>query len=155
MRLARVVGNVVSTIKDKGFAGQKLMIVDYLDEDGKLTGNQAIAFDVADAGIGDTVIVNVDGGAAANNYLLQTQADISNAPVERPCSVETTALGAAYLAGLAVGFWSGPEELTKNRAIDKLFVPDIPEAERRKRLRGWHKAVRCAYNWARDDDEEA
>ena len=114
--------------------------------------------DVLDAMSADSGIrlaaLKVDGGAAANNYLLQTQADISNAPVERPCSVETTALGAAYLAGLAVGFWSGPEELTKNRAIDKLFVPDIPEAERRKRLRGWHKAVRCAYNWARDDDEE-
>lgn len=64
MKLARVVGNVVSTVKDVGFAGQKLMIVDYLDDDGKLTGNQAIAFDVADAGIGDTVLVNVDGGAA-------------------------------------------------------------------------------------------
>ncbi len=64
MRLARVVGNVVSTIKDEGFAGQKLMIVDYIDEDGNLTGNQAICFDVADAGIGDTVLVNVDGGAA-------------------------------------------------------------------------------------------
>lgn len=64
MKLARVVGNVVSTIKDAGFVGQKLMIIDYIDEDGKLTGNQAIAFDVADAGIGDTVIVNVDGGAA-------------------------------------------------------------------------------------------
>ncbi|MDR0889016.1 MAG: EutN/CcmL family microcompartment protein [Oscillospiraceae bacterium] len=64
MKLARVVGNVVSTIKDEGFAGQKLMIIDYIDEDGKLTGNQAIAFDAADAGIGDTVLVNVDGGAA-------------------------------------------------------------------------------------------
>ena len=64
MRLARVVGNVVSTIKDVGFQGQKLMIIDYLDDDGKMTGNQAIAFDVADAGVGDTVIVNVDGGAA-------------------------------------------------------------------------------------------
>ena len=98
--------------------------------------------------------LKVDGGAAANNYLLQTQADISNAPVERPSSVETTALGAAYLAGLAVGFWSGPEELAKKHAIDKMFVPDISEEERRKRLRGWHKAVRCAYNWARDDDED-
>ena len=64
MKLARVVGNVVSTVKDVGFQGQKLMIIDYLDEDGRLTGNQAIAFDVADAGVGDTVIVNVDGGAA-------------------------------------------------------------------------------------------
>ncbi|MBO2528178.1 MAG: ethanolamine utilization protein EutN [Clostridiales bacterium] len=71
MKLARVVGNVVSTIKDVGFHGQKLMIIDYLDEDGRMTGNQAIAFDVADAGIGDTVIVNVDGGAA--NILLGRQ----------------------------------------------------------------------------------
>ncbi len=65
MKIAKVVGNVVSTIKDKGFAGQKLMIVDFLDEDGNLTGNNAIVFDVADAGIGDTVLVNVDGGAAS------------------------------------------------------------------------------------------
>ena len=64
MKLARVVGNVVSTVKDAGSHGQKLMIIDYLDDDGKMTGNQAIAFDVADAGVGDTVIVNVDGGAA-------------------------------------------------------------------------------------------
>ena len=68
MRLARVVGNVVSTIKDVGFHGQKLMIIDWLDEAGNLTGNQAIAFDVADAGIGDTVVVACDGGAA--NILL-------------------------------------------------------------------------------------
>lgn len=65
MKLARVVGNVVSTIKIPGFEGQKLMIVDYIDEEGKLTGNQGIVFDVADAGIGDTVLVNVDGGAAS------------------------------------------------------------------------------------------
>ena len=64
MKLARVVGNVVSTVKDAGYYGQKLMIIDYLDDDGKMTGNQAIAFDVADAGVGDTVIVNGDGGAA-------------------------------------------------------------------------------------------
>lgn len=68
MKLARVVGNVVSTIKDPGYAGQKLMIVDYIDDDGNLTGNHAIVFDVADAGIGDTVLVVVDGGAA--NMLL-------------------------------------------------------------------------------------
>lgn len=64
MKLAKVVGNVVSTIKDQGFAGQKLMIVDYIDENGNLTGNHAIVFDVADAGIGDTVLVAADGGAA-------------------------------------------------------------------------------------------
>ena len=60
MKLARVVGNVVSTVKDACYTGQKLMIIDYIDENGSLTGNQAIAFDVADAGIGDTVLVNVD-----------------------------------------------------------------------------------------------
>ena len=65
MKLARVVGNVVSTIKDVGFQGQKLMIIDYLDDDDNLTGNQAIAFDVADAGVGDTVVVVCDGGAAS------------------------------------------------------------------------------------------
>ena len=65
MKIAKVVGNVVSTIKDQGFAGQKLMIVDFLDDDGNLTGNNAIVFDIACAGIGDTVLVNVDGGAAS------------------------------------------------------------------------------------------
>ena len=64
MKLARVVGNVVSTVKDACYTGQKLMIIDYIDENGSLTGNQAIAFDVADAGIGDTVLVNVEGGSA-------------------------------------------------------------------------------------------
>ncbi len=68
MRLARVVGNVVSTIKDKGFDGQKLLIVDFLDEEGNMTGSQDIVFDAADAGIGDTVVVAIDGGAA--NILL-------------------------------------------------------------------------------------
>lgn len=64
MKLAKVVGNVVSTIKDEGFAGQKLMIVDYVDDDGNLTGNQGIVFDVADAGVGDMVLISADGGAA-------------------------------------------------------------------------------------------
>lgn len=64
MILAKVIGNIVSTIKDEGFTGQKLMVIDYLDEAGNTTGKHAIAFDVADAGIGDTVLVSVDGGAA-------------------------------------------------------------------------------------------
>ena len=68
--------------------------------------------------------------------------------------LKTPALVGYIFAGLAVGFWSGPEELAKKHAIDKMFVPDISEEERRKRLRGWHKAVRCAYNWARDDEDE-
>ena len=64
MKLARVVGNVVSTVKDAGYYGQELRLMDYLDDDGKMPGNQASAFEGADAGVGDTVIVNVDGGAA-------------------------------------------------------------------------------------------
>ena len=73
MKLARVVGNVVSTVKDACYTGQKLMIIDYIDENGSLTGNQAIAFDVADAGIGDTVLVNVEGGSA--NMLRHRRSD--------------------------------------------------------------------------------
>ena len=105
----------------------------------------------ADAGIRLSML-KVDGGAAANNYLLQAQADISGAPVERPCCVETTALGAAYLAGLAVGYWQTPQDVLQNRAVDRVFTPQIDDEARRRRVRGWNKAVRCAYGWARDDE---
>ena len=106
----------------------------------------------ADAGVRLTML-KVDGGASANNYLLQAQADISGAPVERPSCVETTAMGAAYLAGLAVGYWDSPEEVTRNRAVDRVFMAHISEEERTRRIRGWNKAVRCAYGWAREDEE--
>ena len=106
----------------------------------------------ADAGVRLTML-KVDGGASANNYLLQAQADISGAPVERPSCVETTAMGAAYLAGLAVGYWDSPEEVTRNRAVDRVFMAHISEEERALRIRGWNKAVRCAYGWAREDEE--
>ena len=106
----------------------------------------------ADAGVRLTML-KVDGGASANNYLLQAQADISGAPVERPSCVETTAMGAAYLAGLAVGYWDSPEEVTRNRAVDRVFMAHISEEERARRIRGWNKAVRCAYGWAREDEE--
>ena len=69
----------------------------------------------------------MDGGASANDFLMQTQADIIGAPVNRPGCVETTAMGAAYLAGLAVGYWAGPEEIRKNWAIDRTFEPSIRE----------------------------
>ena len=95
--------------------------------------------------------LKVDGGASANNYLMQTQADLIDAPVERPRCVETTAMGAAYLAGLAVGYWKNKEDVLKNWAIDRTFTPAIPEAERQKRLKGWNRAVRCAYGWAKDE----
>ena len=103
----------------------------------------------ADAGIalGD---LKADGGAAANSYLLQTQADINGAPVLRPKCVETTAMGAAYLAGLAVGFWKDLEEIRQYWAIDRHFAPQLSPDARAQRLAGWQKAVRCAADWARD-----
>ena len=103
----------------------------------------------ADSGI-DLAALKVDGGACANNYLMQTQADIINAPVMRPTCVETTAMGAAYMAGLAVGYWSSKEDVIKNWAIDKTFKPQISDAERGERVKGWNKAVKCAYGWAKN-----
>ena len=91
--------------------------------------------------------LKVDGGAAANNYLLQTQADIMGAQVVRPRCVETTALGAAYLAGLAVGYWKNTEDIRKNWAIDRTFSPEISKEERTARCKGWSKAVACATGW--------
>ena len=104
----------------------------------------------ADAGI-TLSSLKVDGGASANNFLMQAQADISNAPVNRPKCVETTAMGAAYLAGLATGYWKNKEEVLKNWAIDRLFTPEIQAEEREKKVKGWNKAVRYAYHWAKDE----
>ena len=97
--------------------------------------------------------LRVDGGASANNYLMQTMADISDLEVKRPRCVETTALGAAYLAGLAVGYWQSAADITRNWSVDRVFCPAISEEERTKRIKGWNKAVRCAYHWARDEEE--
>ncbi len=96
--------------------------------------------------------LKVDGGASANDFLMQTQADIINAPVNRPQCIETTAMGAAYLAGLAVGYWKDKEEVISNWAIDKIFTPEIEEEKRRKKIKGWEKAVKYAYGWAKDED---
>lgn len=96
--------------------------------------------------------LKVDGGASANNFLMQTQADIINAPVKRPQCIETTAMGAAYLAGLAVGYWKSKEDVVNNWAIDKVFTPEIEEKERIRRVKGWKKAVKYAYGWAKDED---
>ncbi|MDY3225155.1 MAG: glycerol kinase GlpK [Candidatus Faecousia sp.] len=103
----------------------------------------------ADSGISLSAL-KVDGGASANNYLMQTQADIIDAPVQRPKCVETTAMGAAYLAGLAVGYWKDKQAVRNNWAMERTFVPEIAPEEREKRLRGWHKAVKCALNWAEE-----
>ncbi len=104
----------------------------------------------ADAGISLSGL-KVDGGASANNYLMQTQADINHAPVDRPRCVETTAAGAAFLAGLSVGFWENQEELTRIRQTDRTFCPMLSEQERMMRLNGWKKAVRCTRGWAEDE----
>ena len=103
----------------------------------------------ADAGI-QLGALKADGGAAANNYLLQSQSDISGAPVLRPRCVETTAMGAAYLAGLAVGYWKDLEEIRQNWAIDRTFEPQISEESRNLQIKGWKKAVRCTEGWAKE-----
>ncbi len=95
--------------------------------------------------------LKVDGGASANNYLMQMQADVTDIPVLRPSCVETTAMGAAYLAGLAVGFWTDRKDVIRNWAVDRTFKPEIADDRRRELIRGWDKAVRCAYGWAKED----
>ena len=102
----------------------------------------------ADSGI-SLGSLKVDGGAAANGYLLQTQADINGSEVLRPKCVETTAMGAAYLAGLAVGFWRDLDDIRANWAIDQIFQPEITDAQRQARIHGWHKAVDCTRGWSR------
>ena len=92
--------------------------------------------------------LKVDGGASANNYLLQAQADISRSTVVRPRCVETTAMGAAYLAGLGVGYWKDLDDIRKNWAVDREFDPAISEEETAAKVKGWKKAVACAKFWA-------
>ena len=104
----------------------------------------------ADSGILLSAL-KVDGGASANNFLMQTQADMSQAPVHRPNCVETTAMGAAYLAGLAVGYWKDKEDVKKNWTIDRIFQPQIAKETRQKMLSGWKKAVRYAHGWAKEE----
>ncbi len=104
----------------------------------------------ADSGI-SLEALKVDGGASANNLLMQMQADISGAPVERPVCVETTAMGAAYLAGLATGYWASKENVLENWAIDRSFRPDISDEKRQKKVKNWKKAVKYAFDWAKED----
>ena len=94
--------------------------------------------------------LKVDGGASANNYLMQTQSDLSAAPVVRPGCVETTAMGAAYLAGLAVGYWKDPEEICRYWTVDREFIPQISEETRAMRLKNWKRAVKCATYWSEE-----
>ncbi len=107
--------------------------------------------DVLDAMQADSGIklesLKVDGGAVANNLMMQFQSDLLNVPVDRPKVVETTALGASYLAGLAVGFWKSKDELVKNWQIDRRFEPNMDDAKRKELYLGWLKAVRRTMNW--------
>uniref|UniRef100_UPI003B3BE005 FGGY-family carbohydrate kinase n=1 Tax=Pseudactinotalea sp. TaxID=1926260 RepID=UPI003B3BE005 len=96
----------------------------------------------------------VDGGMTANDVLMQFQADILGVPVVRPVVAETTALGAAYAAGLAVGFWSGLDDLSKNWQEDRRWEPRMDEGDRERLLRNWKKAVTKTFDGV-DEDTEA
>ncbi|MBR3364239.1 MAG: glycerol kinase GlpK, partial [Solobacterium sp.] len=93
--------------------------------------------------------LKVDGGACRNNFLMQFQSDIIDAPVHRPECVETTAMGASYLAGLAVGFWSGKEDVIKNWTFDRIFNPSMDPERREQELKGWKQAVQSTLGWAK------
>ena len=97
--------------------------------------------------------LRVDGGASANNFLMQFQSDILGANINRPRVVETTALGAAYLAGLAVGFYKDKEEIKSSWIIDKEFTPNMSESKRNVLYKGWKKAVSRSLLWAKEDEE--
>ena len=104
-----------------------------------------------DAGVRLNVL-KVDGGASANNMLMQFQADINNTIVHRPKCIETTALGAAYLAGLATGYWKNKDEIKENWQLGRAFESEMDEEKRNQLLKGWKRAVRCAIAWAEDDE---
>ena len=113
-------------------------------------------YDLVEAMEKDTGIrlkaLNADGGASRDRFLMQFQSDILNKPVNRPAIRETTALGAAYLAGLAAGVWSGLDEITSLRTIEQQYEPNMEEEHRRKLLRGWHKAVGRSLDWAEHEE---
>jgi len=95
--------------------------------------------------------MRVDGGASVNNLMMQFQADILDKPVVRPKVTETTALGAAYLAGLAVGFWENIDEINEKWQVDKTFEPNMEQNERENLLNNWHRAVERAKKWATEE----
>ena len=90
------------------------------------------------------VALKVDGGACRNNFLMQFQADVSNTEIVRCKSIESTSLGAAYLAGLAVGYYDSTDDIIENKEVDRVFRPEMDEATRAALLKGWHKAVKAA-----------
>jgi glycerol kinase len=119
---------------------------------------EAIAYQVgavtaameADSGV-RLATLRVDGGAAANDLLLRFQADILDVPVERPTVAETTALGAACLAGLAIGYWRDLDDIAANWRLERRFEPSMPAERRAQLVRGWHRAVERSRSWADAD----
>lgn len=107
----------------------------------------------ADSGI-KLATLRVDGGAVANNFLMQFQSDVLDTQVFRPVVTEVTALGAAYLAGLAIGFWDSIDELQDKAKLDRQFIPCANDKKRDRRYRGWQRAVECAKGWAIDEEDE-
>jgi glycerol kinase len=103
----------------------------------------------ADSGISIKEL-RVDGGATANDLLMQFQSDILQVPVIRPTVVETTALGAAYLAGLGVGFWSSVEDIQQQWQVDRRFLPAMETVRVRDLLKGWQRAIKAAIAWAEE-----
>lgn len=95
--------------------------------------------------------LKVDGGASMNDFLMQYQSDVIGVPVHRPACIETTAMGAAYLAGLAVGFWSSTDDVRNNWKISRIFESQMSEKDRAEKLKGWNKAVKCSFGWAKED----
>ena len=96
--------------------------------------------------------LKVDGGASANNFLMQYQSDVIQERVLRPSCIETTAMGAAYLAGLAVGYWENLEDVKNNWHTDRIFTPMMKKEECERRIKGWNKAVRYSFDWAKDEE---
>ncbi|MEE0954824.1 MAG: glycerol kinase GlpK [Eubacterium sp.] len=111
--------------------------------------NDVLAAMAQDSGM-PLAALKVDGGACKNNFLMQFQSNISNTEVRRPECVETTAMGASYLAGLAVGYWKDKKDVIANQSIDRTFCPEMKEETRDKLVRGWHKAVDRAKAWEED-----
>ena len=89
----------------------------------------------------------VDGGASVSNFMMQFQADLLRCSIYRPQMVETTAAGAAYLAGLAMGLWNSPEEIAQNRRLEQVFAPKMPQEQAQQYLRQWHRAVSRSLRW--------
>jgi glycerol kinase len=100
----------------------------------------------ADAGVALKAI-RVDGGAAANDFLMQFQSDILDVDVIRPSVIETTALGSVYLAGLAVGYYKDKNDIKANVSVDRTFTSGMDGKNREKLVAGWKKAVKCSFGW--------